>query len=352
MIFGWPMIAHADRNSLSVALPGTSPAISGSGSSQSARVDCAVVVVTFNSARDIVGLLGSLPAAAAGLTLRTVVVDNGSTDATIPLVRGCADVVCVENGANVGYAGGINIGREHAGEYSALLVLNPDLLLEPGAIRQMFTALDEPAVGIVVPMLLNADGHRRRSLRREPTLARAIGEGLLGDHVARRPRWLSEIVRTEADYRYRHPVDWATGAAMLVSAACDRTVGRWDERFFLYSEEVDYCVRARAAGFRVDYQPAARMRHLGAGSGESGALVALMAVNRIRYMEKHSRCSGVYRAAVILHELLRAKDPIHRPALRAVLRRSSWPALLHGPNSLSDMGSYAVAYQEPAEKGR
>ena len=105
-------------------------------------------------------------------------------------------------------------------------------------------------------------------------------------------------------------------------------------------------VRARAAGFRVDYQPAARMRHLGAGSGESGALVALMAVNRIRYMEKHSHWSGAYRAAVILHELLRAKDPIHRPALRAVLRRSSWPALLHGPNSLSDMGAYAVAYQE------
>jgi GT2 family glycosyltransferase len=336
-------MASTDRASLPAPRAGVSPATSGSDPRQPARVDCAVIVVTYNSARDIVGLLESLPAAAAGLTVRTVVVDNGSADATVALVRGHADVVCVEAGANLGYAGGINLGREHAGDYSALLVLNPDLRLEAGAVREMFAALDDADVGIVVPMLLRADGGRHPSLRREPTLARALGEGLLGDHLGWRPGWLSEIVRSEADYRYRHPVDWATGAAMLVSVACDRVVGRWDERFFLYSEEVDYCVRARAGGFRVDYLPSARARHQGGGSGGSSALVALMAVNRIRYMDKHSRRPGLYRAVVVLHELLRARDPAHRAALRAVLHRSSWPALLPGSNSRShDLGSHAV----------
>lgn len=324
-----------------------------SGSSKSGPVDCAVVVVTYNSARSIVALLESLPAAAAGLSLRTVVVDNGSSDATSQLVRGRRDVVFVETGANLGYAAGINVGRECAGEYSALMVLNADLVLEAGALRELFAALDDPAIGMVAPMLLDASGSPWLSLRREPTLARAIGDGLFGNRFGRRPGWLSEIVRDHTKYCHRHSVDWAVGAAILVSAACDRTVGRWDERFFLYSEEVDYAARARAAGFRVEYLPTARVLHLAGGSGQSDALVALMAVNRIRYMKEHARWPGAYRAAVILHELLRSSDPAHRTALRAVLRRSSWPRLLGGVPVLSagtSARSQAVACQPSPEE--
>jgi GT2 family glycosyltransferase len=304
---------------------------SPSGSSQPRLVDCAIVVVTYNSAQDIPGLLLSLTAATGELSTRVVVVDNGSDDATVSLVREFPDVVCVETGSNLGYAGGINVGRDHAGEYAALLVLNPDLVLEPGALHEMLAALQDPGVGIVVPMLLDADGRRSPSLRREPSIGRAIGEGLLGDHAGWRPGWLSEIVRNEKAYGSRHAVDWATGAAMLISAECDRAVGPWDERFFLYSEEVDFCARARAAGFRIEYIPAARAHHRGGGSGQSSALVALMAVNRIRYAEKRSGRTGVYRALVVMHELLRSYDPAHRSALRTVVRRSSWPALLPGP---------------------
>jgi N-acetylglucosaminyl-diphospho-decaprenol L-rhamnosyltransferase len=284
--------------------------------------------VTYNSARDIAGLLDSLPAAAAGLTLRIVVVDNGSTDGTVGLARADSRVTCVATGANLGYAGGINVGREHAGEYGALLVLNPDAVLEAGALRQMFGALEDPRVGIVAPMLLDSGGRLHLSLRRAPTLARAIGDGLLGRRVGRRPGWLSEMVREESSYSRRHAVEWATGAALLISAACDRVVGRWDERFFLYCEETDYAARARDAGYRIEYLPTARVRHGGAGSGQSSALIALKAVSRIRYMEKHRRRSRAFRAAVVLHELLRSGDPGHRTALRYVLRRSSWPALL------------------------
>ncbi len=298
--------------------------------SRPGRVDCAVVVVTYNSARDVAGLLQSLPAAAGGLTWRTVVVDNGSTDATVELVRAFPGVRCIETGTNLGYAGGINVGREHAGEFSALLVLNPDVVLEAGALREMVDALEDPRVGIVAPMLLDISGRRYPSLRRDPTLTRAIGDGLLGGRIGRRPGWLSEMVRDDAPYRRRHAVDWAVGAALLVSASCDRAVGKWDERFFLYSEETDYGARARAAGFRVEYLPTARARHRGGGSGQSSALLALNAISRIRYMEKRSRCPRAYRAAVILHELLRSADSGHRTALRFVLRRSSWPALLAG----------------------
>jgi GT2 family glycosyltransferase len=292
------------------------------------RADCAVVVVTYNSAGDIAGLLDSLPAAAAGLRVRVIVVDNGSTDGTVALVRSHPDVTCVETGANLGYAGGINVGRSHGGEYSTLLVLNPDARLEAGALRELLAALDDPAVGVVVPMLLDAEGRRLHSLRREPALMRALGDALLGGRVRHRPGLLSEMVWQERPYGHRHPVDWATGAAMLVSAACDRAVGCWDERFFLYSEETDYFARARAAGFRVDYQPSARVCHRGGGSGRSDALLALQAVNRVRYMEKHHRWPRPYWLTVILHEMLRSGSPGHRGALLAVLHRSGWDSML------------------------
>lgn len=295
-----------------------------------AGVDCAVIIVTYNSARDITGLLDSLPAAAEGLTLRVIVVDNGSTDATADLVRVRPDAVCIETHANLGYSGGINVGRQYAGECAALVVLNPDLVLDAGALRQMFTALDDPAIGVVVPMLLDSTGVCFPSLRREPTPGRAIGDALFGNHFARRPGWLSEMVRGTEEYGYRHAVDWATGAAMLISAACDRAVGSWEEEFFLYSEEVDYAARVRAAGFRVEYVPEARVRHRGSGSGQSPALYALMAVNRVRYVEKHGGNARTYRAAVILNELLRSTDPSHRAALREVSRRAAWSPLISG----------------------
>jgi GT2 family glycosyltransferase len=181
---------------------------------------------------------------------------------------------------------------------------------------------------MAVPTLLDFEGHLYPSLRREPSLTTAVGDALFGRHFKRRPVILSEIMRDEREYVDRHPVDWAVGAALVVSAACDRAVGAWDERFFLYSEETDYAARARALGFRVEYVPRARARHRGAGSGQSDALMALNAVNRVRYWEKHKRTARAMRAAVLLHELLRAASPGHRLALVAVSRRSSWDPLI------------------------
>jgi GT2 family glycosyltransferase len=298
-------------------------------SDQTDDVDCAIIIVTYDSARDITGLLDCLPAAAADLTVRIIVVDNGSVDGTVERVRDHPEVLCVETGANLGYAGAINVGRRYTGQFRALAVLNPDLTLERGALREMFNALEhDPGAGIVVPMIIDFEGHLDRSLRREPTLTGAIGDALLGRHFQRRPARLSEMVRGEREYGYPHPVDWATGAVMLISTACERTVGAWDERFFQYSEEVDYAARARAAGFRIEYLPRVRARHRKGGSSQSQALIALKAVNRVRYFEKHRKSAGLMRAVVLLHELLRSVSPSHRAALRVVSQRSRWEPLI------------------------
>jgi N-acetylglucosaminyl-diphospho-decaprenol L-rhamnosyltransferase len=296
-------------------------------------VDCAVVIVTYNSAENIGGLLTSLPAATEGLSIRCLVVDNGSVDATVKIASGVEGVVCIETGRNLGYAGGINVGRAHAGPYASLLILNPDLRLEPGCVTRLCAALEDREVGIAVPRMADESGELFCSLRREPSVSRAVGDALFGSRFPGRPPWLSEFVRGHDNYTLRGSFDWAGGAALLISAQCDEAVGAWDEgRFFLYSEETDVAARARDAGFRIEYIPEARVRHWGGGSGGSDSLVALAAVNRIRYYEKrHGQPWRVlFRSAVVLHELLRVKERAHRMALGAVLRRSTWAGLPGG----------------------
>lgn len=291
-------------------------------------VDCAVVIVTYNSGSHIDGLLDCLADAALGLSLRIVVVDNGSSDATVDIVTKRGDVICVRTGSNHGYAMGINIGRAHAGDYSALLVLNPDTLLGAGAITRLFDAVQAPEIGVVVPMLMDQSGRPLPSLRREPTVMRALGDCFFGQRFKSRPGWLSETVWDPRLYECRHDVDWATGAVMMIASECDQQVGSWDERFFLYSEETDYAARARSHGFRIEYLPTARAQHAGGGSGTSIELTALLAVNRIRYAEKWVRWPKVFRGTAVLHELLRAYQPRHRMALRTLLHRSRWSDII------------------------
>ena len=294
------------------------------------RVDCGVIIITYNSADDLGRLLASLPAATGGLRIRTVVVDNASSDDTWAEILAHDDVLAISAGSNLGYAGAINVGREHVEPCDSLLVLNPDLLLEPGSVVALFETLKGSDAGVAVPMILDEQGRLYPSLRREPTLIRALCDACFGSRLGSRPGWSSETIHDRAVYSGELTVEWASGAALLIGDGCNRDVGPWDDRrFFLYSEETDYFRRARQAGHRCVYVPNARVLHRLGGSGSSPELTALMAVNRVRYYEKyhHRPFSSLFRAAVALNELLRVTHPSHRLALRAVLRRKSWAQL-------------------------
>ena len=288
------------------------------------RVDCAVVIVTYNSDSHIGGLLDRIADAAPGLSLRIVVVDNGSTDTTVDIVAKRSDVICIKARSNGGYAAGINIGRAHAADYSALLVLNPDVALETGSVTRMFDALKDPGIGVVVPMLIDGSGSTFPSLRRKPTVMRSLGDCFFGQRFRSRPGWASGIVWDSRAYECRHAIDWATGAVMMIASRCDQQVGPWDEQFFLYSEETDYAALVRSHGFRIEYLPTVRAQHTGGGSGTSNELAALLAVNRIRYAEKWNRWPKVFKGTVILHEMLRTYSRGHRIVLRILLQRSRW----------------------------
>jgi N-acetylglucosaminyl-diphospho-decaprenol L-rhamnosyltransferase len=299
----------------------------GSGFYLSGHVDCGIIVVTYNSARHIENLLDSLPAASGCLKTRCIVLDNNSSDETMAVVSSRTGIVAIEADHNLGYAGAINLARARIGSCSSLLILNPDLVLEPQALVRLYEALSQERVGIAVPMLLSHDGSLYLSTRREPSVSRALGEALFGACWPRRPGWLSETIRDHHAYRRPRDVAWAGGAALLISAACNDAVGEWDDgRFFLYSEETDFAARARRCGYRVVYVPTARARHEDGGSGRSSALNALMAVNRVRYYEKYHRrpVTSLFRAAVVLHYFLRSTDPDQRVALKVLIRRSRW----------------------------
>jgi GT2 family glycosyltransferase len=301
------------------------------------RVDCGVIIVTHNSANDLGRLLTSLPAATAGLRIRTVIVDNTSSDDTWAEILAHDDVLAIAAGSNLGYAGAINVGREHVGPCDSLLVLNPDLTLEAGSVLALFEALKEFDAGVAVPMILDEQGGLYPSLRREPTLIRGLCDACLGSRLGSRPGWASDIIHDRTDYCEVTMVDWASGAALLMTDECNRDVGTWDDgRFFLYSEETDFFRRARLAGHRCVYIPNARVMHRLGGSGTSPELTALMAVNRVRYYEKyhHRPYSSLFRASVALNEMLRFTHPWHRLAFRAVLSRKSWAKLPGEPRLL------------------
>ncbi len=297
-------------------------AIEGTSTDQHGLRQLTVIIVTFNSAEYVEGLLKSLPAAAVGMALEVIVVDNASTDSTLDRLAEFNDVTIIAAGGNVGYAAAINIGRRVARAGGPLAILNPDLVLGEEALARLVAELEaDRTVGIVTPRLHNADGTTFHHLRREPTPVNALGEALFGSRWSRRPIILSEQLRRGDEYVRSRDVAWAGGAALVVSAACAAAVGDWDEQFFLYAEETDYMARARAAGFTVRYAPSSHVVHEGGGSGEVPALVALMAVNKAnQFGSRHPAPAAIaFRLALVLHHLLRARAASHRRAVVALL---------------------------------
>ncbi|WP_454138091.1 glycosyltransferase family 2 protein [Microbacterium paulum] len=259
--------------------------------------DLAIIIVTYNSGESIGRLLRSIAPAYPGGSPRVIVVDNASTDDTLARVAEHPRVEVIRS-RNEGYSAGINRGVEHSPRADAHLILNPDLELTPGAIAAMLAEFDAPNVGIVAPLVLGPQGDIEHSQRREPTLLRAAGLGFTGLPV------FSEYVQEPEAYTHAVTVDWALGAALLVRRDCSLNVGGWDKSYFLYSEETDYCARARAAGWSILFTPAAQVVHAGGGSGRNDRTHVMQIVNRVRYYARaHSRpASAAYWALTILSE--------------------------------------------------
>lgn len=293
-------------------------------------LDVVAVIVTHNSANVVEDLLDSLPPAMADLRYHVTVVDNGSADRTVDIVRRCAAVDTVIRSSNLGYAAGLNSGVRASPASRAVLVLNPDARLEPMSVPRMIEPLGKDRVGIVAPVVLDPDGSVSRSLRRTPSLARAAGLGFTGLPA------VSEYVDDPAAYRVPGQADWALGAVLAMDRACYDELNGWDETYFLYSEETDFCLRTADAGWQVWFEPSARVMHIGGGSGRDDRTHAMQIINRVRlYRRRHSAANAwAYFALTAASEctwVLRG----HRNSLAAIaalIRPSRRPAELAAPN--------------------
>lgn len=290
-----------------------------------------VVVVTWNSARVLPGLLSSIPDAVVGLDapFEVVVVDNDSSDETVQLVTSRPEIRLVGSGCNAGYAAGVNLGLADLPAGWDVAVLNPDLRLDAGCLTALVRQVHQSAgrTGIAVPVQRDGRGHRLSTLRREPTVLRALGEALLGGHRAGRWPALGELVVDEGAYRTTTTADWASGSALVISGDCLARVGPWDESFFLYSEETEWMLRARDLDWQVRLVPDATCVHLLGDSHTSPRLFALMTINRWHlYRRRNGRVRGrVLWSALMIGLALRApRDAPSRLALRAMLTPERW----------------------------
>jgi N-acetylglucosaminyl-diphospho-decaprenol L-rhamnosyltransferase len=240
-----------------------------------------------------------------------VVVDNASRDDSVMIARAAEQTLpvrTVATGRNGGYAAAINAGiaAMDLDELDAVMVLNPDCSVRPDTLAQLWQALQRPGIGIAAPRLVNPDGSLQPTLRRMPTVRRALAEAVLGKAAGR--AGLGELVTDPQSHSRPGPAAWATGAALLISVEAVRATGPWDESFLLYSEETEYCLRAGDRGWTIWYEPAAVVEHIGGESGTNPVLAALVVTNKVELFRRRrgAPASWAYHAAVALGEGVRA----------------------------------------------
>ena len=231
--------------------------------------DVSILIVSWNVRDLLLRCLAALPAAADGVSYETIVVDNASRDGAVEAVREAfPDARVIANAENRGFTGGNNQALAAArGRF--LFLLNPDAEPRPGSITELCRFLDaHPQTGVVGPRLRYGDGAIQPSRRRFPTLPVLFFESTIVQQYLPGLPWFREYYVADRSDEETQWVDWVVGAAMMVRREVYEQIGGLDEGFFMYSEELDWCRRAKEAGWRVAYHPAAEIIHYEGRSSE------------------------------------------------------------------------------------
>ena len=226
-----------------------------------------IVIVNWNAGALLGECVAALDRSTVGQLLRVVIIDNASTDGSAKGLRTeqlSLEVVFNEN--NSGFAAACNQGAKR-GTAPWLLFLNPDVRVEPDTVEGAVGYLDNPgnsAVGIVGIQLLDVNGRIVRSCARTPTVGSLLARTLFLDRICPalvRPHFLEEW-----DHSDTRPVDQVMGAFLLVRRVLFEQLGGFDERFFLYYEDLELCLAARSAGWKVVHFAGVRAEHVGGGT--------------------------------------------------------------------------------------
>ena len=267
--------------------------------------EVAAVVVTYNALPWLEQCLESVRG------VETVVVDHGSTDGTLELVRArFPDVELVEQ-ENRGLAFGWNTGVERtSGRY--VLLLNSDAWLDAGALDALVALAEARADAAVVgPRLRFPDGRLQRSVRGFPTLWRLATEYLFLRKLAPRSRLLNAFYAGGFDHGHAREVEWVMAACFLVRREATDEVGLFDEDFFMFSEETDWLYRFHLAGWHVWFVPDAEVVHVG-GATHGGRMFPENVRGHVRWFAKHRGPRAAARARRLLLVALRLRALVFR----------------------------------------
>jgi GT2 family glycosyltransferase len=241
-------------------------------------IDVSIVVVSFNARADLERCLESLRAAPPRASHEIFVVDNNSTDGSAESARRVPGVRLIQQATNVGFARANNAGIR-ASSGTALLLLNSDTIVPPGAIDRLMAALDAEAdVAIVGPRLVDGNGRPELSFGR-----------MMGPLNEWRQKRAARRANVESLTRQRRYPDWVSGACLLVRRSDAEAVGLLDERYFMYAEDVDFCAAVRARGRRVLFTPDVEIVHQRGRSAAAAAAETRAAYRRsqIAFYQKH-----------------------------------------------------------------
>lgn len=302
--------------------------------------DLSIIIVNWNVKDLLAACLASINTKRGGLSLQVIVVDSASSDGSAAMVREHYPwVTLLAQEENIGFTRGNNIGLA-AANGRHLLLLNPDTEIVGDMLPQMVAYLDaNPDVGVVGPHTLNTDGSTQPSRRRFPSLATGFLESTWLQPLAP-PSLLARYYVMDAPDDATLDVDWVQGHALMARRAVYEGIGGLDPGYVMYFEELDWCRRAKNAGWRVVYLGGAQVVHHGGKSTAQASARKYIHFNqsKLRYFAKYhgTGAAGILRAFLLVSfgwqiALEGAKWLLrHKPALRRERVRTYWRVLRSG----------------------
>lgn len=220
------------------------------------RVDLAVVSVSWNVKDLLLENLKTIRESLGNITIRLIVVDNASSDGTVEVLQAQKDVICIANTANLGFAKAVNQGIAK-GNARHVLLLNPDMRVEPTALADTVAYLDtHPEVGVLGGQLLDVQGKTYPSVRRFPDIWSQLAILLKLPHLL--PSSIDRYMYTDFDYTKEQEAPSVRGSYFAMSQNALAKLGGLDELYFIWFEEVDYCMQVWKAGLKIVYVPTIR----------------------------------------------------------------------------------------------
>ncbi len=280
----------------------------------------AAIVLNYKGVQDTIECVDSIFASdlEKGITLEIIVIENGSNEGSTERLRELKEIRLIESKVNLGYSGGNNLGINEALKNNAdlILILNNDVFIDKHAISNLIEASKK--ADIVSPKIYFAKGfefHKSRYKKNE--LGKVIWyaggqvdwDNIMGAHIG-----VDEV--DIGQYNTQKEIDFATGAGILVKREVFKKIGLLDEKYFLYLEDMDFCVRAIKAGFKIIYEPKAILWHKNAQSaGGSGSKIQDYYISRNRLLFAFKYAKNKTKLAVVKQLIKQSANAVKRKAL-------------------------------------